>query len=170
MKDRPVVIRRMIAADFNSDDIAQLLLQHPDFDPTRPTVFVYEGCSMYFTAEENREIFSDSFGSMYTEVNAGSEYLLLTMQAGTTDMSNLLLESLAISELWKEFAIRSKAIIAYIDCESNSAKGVHPISKEIQLPDNQDLDLLFDNEEICIDYWGKKLIEINELQSCENEV
>ncbi len=56
MKDRPVVSRRMIAADFKSDDIAELLLQHPDFDPKRPTVVVYEGCSMYFTAEENREI------------------------------------------------------------------------------------------------------------------
>jgi hypothetical protein len=55
------------------------------------------------------------------------------MQAATTDMSNLLLESLAINELWKEFAIRSKAIVAYIDCENTSAKGVHPVNNEIEL-------------------------------------
>ncbi|EMI55893.1 SAM-dependent methyltransferase [Rhodopirellula sallentina] len=56
MTDRPMVSRRMIAADFKTDDISRLLLEHPDFDPTVPTVIVYEGCSMYFTDAENREI------------------------------------------------------------------------------------------------------------------
>ncbi len=56
MKYRPVVSRRMVAADFKSDDIASLLLDHPDFDAGLPTMVVYEGCSMYFTAEENRVI------------------------------------------------------------------------------------------------------------------
>ncbi|MGV3486109.1 MAG: SAM-dependent methyltransferase [Planctomycetaceae bacterium] len=56
IKDRPMVSRRMVAADFKRDDPAGLLLQHPDFDPTLPTAVIYEGCSMYFTEEENREI------------------------------------------------------------------------------------------------------------------
>ncbi len=56
MKDRPVVARRMVAADFKVNCIAELLLNHPDFDPLSPTAVVYEGCSMYFTAEENRSI------------------------------------------------------------------------------------------------------------------
>ncbi len=58
MKNRPVVSRRMIAADFKTDDIAKVLLRHPDFNPAVPTMVVYEGCSMYFTAEENREVLS----------------------------------------------------------------------------------------------------------------
>ncbi|WP_346772164.1 SAM-dependent methyltransferase [Neorhodopirellula lusitana] len=56
MQDRPTINRRTIAADFKTDDIADLLLQHPDYSPTLPTVVVFEGCSMYFAAEENREI------------------------------------------------------------------------------------------------------------------
>ncbi len=56
MKNRPTVSRRMLAADFKCDDIAELLLMHPDFDPTLPTAFVFEGCSMYFTLEENMDI------------------------------------------------------------------------------------------------------------------
>ncbi|TWU49850.1 SAM-dependent methyltransferase [Rubripirellula reticaptiva] len=50
------VNRRMIAADFKTDDVSELLLSHPDFDPHAATVVVYEGCSMYFTADENEEI------------------------------------------------------------------------------------------------------------------
>jgi len=56
MDKRPTVRRRMIAADFKVEDVYQLLTEHPDFDPRIPTAVVYEGCSMYFTDEENREI------------------------------------------------------------------------------------------------------------------
>ncbi|QDV67944.1 Leucine carboxyl methyltransferase [Rosistilla carotiformis] len=64
MKDRPDVRRRMVGADFKQDDVARLLLEHPDFDPQLPTVVVYEGCSMYFSKAENRRI-----------LNAASEWL-----------------------------------------------------------------------------------------------
>ncbi len=60
MKDRPDVRRRMVAADFKRDDIASLLLEHPDFDPELPTVIVYEGCSMYFSPAENRRILTSA--------------------------------------------------------------------------------------------------------------
>ena len=113
--------------------------------------------------EENLEMFSEGFGSMYAEVNAGGDYLLLTIESANTEMNNILLESRAIHILWQEFAIISNAIVAYIDCASSSAKCIYPTSKEIQLPDIRELDLLFDNEEVCIDYWGRKLIEINGL-------
>ena len=56
LQDRPVVQRRMVAADFKRDDLASVLLRHPDFKPNLPTAIVYEGCSMYFTEQENREI------------------------------------------------------------------------------------------------------------------
>ena len=56
MKDRPIVRRRMVATDFKRDHVGELLLKHPDFDPRVPTAVVYEGCSMYFPEEENREV------------------------------------------------------------------------------------------------------------------
>ena len=56
LQDRPVVQRRMVAADFKCDDLAAVLMRHPDFNPHLPTAIVYEGCSMYFTEQENQEI------------------------------------------------------------------------------------------------------------------
>lgn len=56
MKDRPMVQRRMVATDFKRDHVGELLLKHPDYDPRVPTAVVYEGCTMYFTAEENQEV------------------------------------------------------------------------------------------------------------------
>ena len=56
LTNRPVVQRRMVAADFKCDDLSKILLQHPDFDPCLPTAIIYEGCSMYFSKQENQEI------------------------------------------------------------------------------------------------------------------
>jgi methyltransferase (TIGR00027 family) len=56
MRDRPVVSRRMVATDFKRDDVADLLLKHPDFEARLPTGVIYEGCSMYFNRQENREV------------------------------------------------------------------------------------------------------------------
>ncbi|QDT03419.1 Leucine carboxyl methyltransferase [Rubripirellula lacrimiformis] len=50
------IVRHTIEADFKVDDLSERLLGHPDFDPKLPTAVIYEGCSMYFTAEENRAI------------------------------------------------------------------------------------------------------------------
>lgn len=50
------VRRHSLAADFMKDRVGRLLRQHPDFDPSARTVVVYEGCSMYFTAEDNRRV------------------------------------------------------------------------------------------------------------------
>ena len=59
MKPDASVRRHSMSADFKVDKISQLLLQNPDFDPKRPTAVVFEGCSMYFTREENQQILSD---------------------------------------------------------------------------------------------------------------
>ncbi|MCC9645161.1 YiiD C-terminal domain-containing protein [Rhodopirellula sp. JC740] len=53
------VTRHVMAADFKVDRISDLLTRHPEFDPTLTTAVVYEGCSMYFTEEENRGILKD---------------------------------------------------------------------------------------------------------------
>jgi methyltransferase (TIGR00027 family) len=49
--------RVLLTADFKVDDLAEVISQHPKFDPTVPTVIVFEGCSMYFTEAENQRLF-----------------------------------------------------------------------------------------------------------------
>ena len=48
--------RVQLNADFRSDDVCALIRSHPRFSPEAPTVFIYEGCSMYFTEEQNRNL------------------------------------------------------------------------------------------------------------------
>ena len=50
--------RHAIPADFTTDDVALKLLQHPEFDPARLTLVIYEGCSMYFSDQQNRRLLS----------------------------------------------------------------------------------------------------------------
>ncbi|MEQ9407010.1 MAG: SAM-dependent methyltransferase [Fuerstiella sp.] len=48
--------RVQLEADFRSDDIAGLITGHPRFRSDVPTMFIYEGCSMYFTEAENERM------------------------------------------------------------------------------------------------------------------
>lgn len=50
------VRRTTRAVDFKSDDLSAALRDHRLLDPALPTLFIYEGCSMYFTQEENERI------------------------------------------------------------------------------------------------------------------
>ncbi|MFG0266043.1 MAG: SAM-dependent methyltransferase [Rhodopirellula sp. JB055] len=59
MEPKENVKRHTMAADFKVDQISELLLQNPEFDPSRCTAVVFEGCSMYFTKEENQKILRD---------------------------------------------------------------------------------------------------------------
>ncbi|MFN3192658.1 MAG: SAM-dependent methyltransferase [Aureliella sp.] len=59
LQNPPPSRRRPIAMDLRSDRIDELLLRHPDFDPTKPTLVIYEGCSMYFDSESNRRVLKE---------------------------------------------------------------------------------------------------------------
>ncbi|MEZ6063642.1 MAG: SAM-dependent methyltransferase [Planctomycetaceae bacterium] len=48
--------RTLLEADFRFDDLEQVIGGHPEFDRNAATVFLYEGCSMYFTEAENQRI------------------------------------------------------------------------------------------------------------------
>lgn len=48
--------RVMLEADFRCDHLKDVLHQSSLFDATKPTLFIYEGCSMYFSDEENRAL------------------------------------------------------------------------------------------------------------------
>ena len=53
------VTRHMLAADFMRDEVGKLLQQCSEFDPDAPTLVIYEGCSMYFSKEENTKLLSE---------------------------------------------------------------------------------------------------------------
>ena len=46
----------MMEADFRNDDLAGIIAGDPRFDADMPTLFIFEGCSMYFNEEENRRL------------------------------------------------------------------------------------------------------------------
>ncbi|PAY15368.1 methyltransferase [Rhodopirellula sp. SM50] len=48
--------RHQIAVDFLQDDVGELLQRHFAFSETALTLFVYEGCSMYFDEQQNRRL------------------------------------------------------------------------------------------------------------------
>ncbi len=51
--------RVLLTADFKKDNLAELISQHPRFDASLPTVIIFEGCSMYFSENENRQLFGN---------------------------------------------------------------------------------------------------------------
>lgn len=53
------VVRYSIAADFLRDKLSEKILNNSPFDPKLPTLFVYEGCSMYFSSEQNNQLLKD---------------------------------------------------------------------------------------------------------------
>ena len=50
------VDRTPIASNFLIDDIAAKLNECSSFDPDLPTLFIYEGCSMYFNHDVNMQL------------------------------------------------------------------------------------------------------------------
>ena len=50
--------RTLVPIDFTTDDVTDRLINQAGYDPSLPTAFIYEGCSMYFTEEENNRILS----------------------------------------------------------------------------------------------------------------
>ncbi len=45
--------RTMVSVNFLKDDISSKLMSETSFDPLLPTLFIYEGCSMYFDEQTN---------------------------------------------------------------------------------------------------------------------
>ena len=52
------VKRHMLAADFRRDQVGKLLEKCEEFDPGAATLVIYEGCSMYFSKEQNTKLLS----------------------------------------------------------------------------------------------------------------
>lgn len=56
ISDIATPVRYSIAADFVHDDVEALVLKCPEFDSCQPTIFLFEGCSMYFEESTNARI------------------------------------------------------------------------------------------------------------------
>ena len=53
----PGLDRQMIEVDLIKDDLQEQLQKHSDFQCQEKTLFILEGCSMYFDVEQNRRLF-----------------------------------------------------------------------------------------------------------------
>ena len=51
--------RVMLSVDFRKDSLAASLAADRRFDASLPTLFIYEGCTMYFTESENENLLQD---------------------------------------------------------------------------------------------------------------
>lgn len=67
--------RVQLEADFRCDELKDVLGKSDRFDPSLPTFFIYEGCSMYFSNEENRgllkqvhELMQHSDSMLWTDI------------------------------------------------------------------------------------------------------
>lgn len=59
ISDNHAARRVLLEADFRQDSVDKVLLRNSEFRPELETLFIYEGCSMYFTEQENRAMLSD---------------------------------------------------------------------------------------------------------------
>jgi methyltransferase (TIGR00027 family) len=117
LKDRPVVSRRMVATDFKRDDVADLLLKHPDFDPSLPTGVIYEGCSMYFGAEENRVLMlAISRMMQHHDSRLWSDWVTESVVNGTTQNEGIAKFIDGMEELGERFNFGCDAPQEFLRC------------------------------------------------------
>lgn len=117
LKDRPVVSRRMVATDFKRDDVADLLLKHPDFDPSVPTGVIYEGCSMYFSVEENRELMQAvSRMLQHPDSRLWSDWVTESVVNGTTENEGIAKFIDGMEELGERFIFGCDAPQEFLRC------------------------------------------------------
>jgi hypothetical protein len=103
---------------------------------------------------------TDSFGIMWTSVFAGTEYMLVQMTAATSGMSRVLQDSDAIHKIWWQFAKASKAVVAYVDLESESGIMVFPKSGDCVIPVNETF-ACFEGSEFNLDEMVRLMRETN---------
>lgn len=74
------------------------------------------------------------FGCLWATVRAGVEYLLVELAAATTGMSVVLQQSARVHALWRDVALASGALLAYVDLEDGAALGLYPREEYFALP------------------------------------
>lgn len=96
--------RVLLEADFRSDDLQALLASHPRFNPELPTMFIYEGCSMYFTEQENRRMFQVVRSLMqHPQSCVWSDFVTPEVASGKTNNRNVAAFLDGMEELGEKF-------------------------------------------------------------------
>lgn len=99
------------------------------------------------------------FGCMWLSVRAGEEYVLLQLTGATSDMSRVLEQSESIAEMWRDYARASKALLAYIDRESDEPKALLPERWRLELPDEETLS--FENStDFSVDHFVSYILSV----------
>ena len=118
--------RFSIAADFLKDDVAQLLQAQPSFDPAAKTLFIYEGCSMYFTEEENLSLLKNIWKlSQHPESQIWCDLVTESVVNGKTNRPEITAFLNRMEDLGESFIFGSDApseLLAAIGCEATSQK------------------------------------------------
>ncbi|MFY9254030.1 MAG: SAM-dependent methyltransferase [Fuerstiella sp.] len=96
--------RVLLEADFRSDDLQELLNSHPRFDPELPTMFIYEGCSMYFSEQENRQMMDVVRKLMQNPMSClWVDFVSLDVASGKTNNRNVAAFLDGMEELGEKF-------------------------------------------------------------------
>lgn len=124
LKDVPPVKRQMVGADFLAGDLAKQIVENSDFDTALPTLFIYEGCSMYFTAAENREILTNVWLlAKNNESRLWADFVTLDVVEGKTERPEIESFLSQMDELGERFIFGSDDPVGFLkNCGFSSAK------------------------------------------------
>jgi len=118
--------RFSMAADFLKDDVAELLLANPDFDPTAKTLFVYEGCSMYFTEQENIRLLKDVWKlAKHPESQIWTDLVTKSVVNGETQRPEITAFLNRMEDLGERFIFGSddpSELLGLVGCQTTDSK------------------------------------------------
>jgi hypothetical protein len=105
-----------------------------------------------------------SFGCLWTSVFHGSEHILLKMTAATSGMSRVLRDSQAIYKLWFGFCKDTKAIVGYVDLETQTGLKLFPGQSDFVFPFEGNQQGMMDTEAFDLDAMIESILRANELK------
>ena len=118
--------RISIAANFLEDNVADLLMAQSSFDPKAKTLFVYEGCSMYFTREENLRVLRDVWKlAKHPESQLWCDLVSQSVVSGETTRPEITAFLNSMDDLGESFIFGSddpSELLAAIGCRSSQSK------------------------------------------------
>jgi methyltransferase (TIGR00027 family) len=86
LSDQDAVDRYMLEADFKHAHVGERLQQCSAYDPDVPTLVIYEGCSMYFSEQENRALMMSVRGALRNPNSAvWADMVIPSVVDGSTD-------------------------------------------------------------------------------------
>lgn len=96
--------RVTLEADFRCDDVREILNAEPRFEPDVPTMFIYEGCSMYFSESQNQHFLKMVFDLMqHPQSCLWTDFVSQDVVTGRTNEKSVAAFLEGMEELGEEF-------------------------------------------------------------------